>query len=64
MQKCLEEGDVLVNGKKAKPSVRVNGEDKVLILFGGPKRCYASRNRSEYWAEGAVLVQYEPHDGS
>ena len=41
-----------MNGKKAKPSVEVNGEDKVLILFGGPKSCYASRNRSEYWAEG------------
>ena len=52
LKKCLQEGDVLVNGKKAKPSVEVNGEDKVLVTFGGPKRCYASRNRSEYWAEG------------
>ena len=52
LKKCLQEGDVLVNGKKANPSVKVNGEDKVLVVFGGPKRCYASRNRAEYWAEG------------
>ncbi|MFP6872283.1 MAG: hypothetical protein VCA55_02140, partial [Verrucomicrobiales bacterium] len=29
--------------------------DKVLIIFGGRKECYAGKNRSEYWAEG---VQY------
>ena len=52
LKKCLQSGDVLVNGKKAKSSVKVNGEDKILVTFGGPKRCYASRNRSEYWAEG------------
>ena len=52
LRKCLDEGDVLVNGKPTNAKVKVNGEDKVRIVFGGPKRCYASRNRSEYWAEG------------
>ena len=52
LRKCLDEGDVLVNGKPTNANVKVNGEDKVRIVFGGPKRCYASRNRSEYWAEG------------
>ena len=52
LRKCLDEGDVLVNGKPTDAKVKVNGEDKVRIVFGGPKRCYASRNRSEYWAEG------------
>ena len=52
LRKCLDEGDVLVNGKPTNAKVKVNGEDNVRIVFGGPKRCYASRNRSEYWAEG------------
>lgn len=52
LKKCLDAGDVLVNDKPADSKVKVNGEDKVLVVFGGPKRCYASRNRSEYWAEG------------
>ena len=52
LRKCLDEGDVLVNGKPTNAKVKVNGKDKVRIVFGGPKRCYASRNRSEYWAEG------------
>ena len=52
LRKCLNEGDVLVNGKPTNAKVKVNGEDKVRIVFGCPKRCYASRNRSEYWAEG------------
>ena len=51
LKRALNEGDILVNGKKASASVRVTSEDKVLIVFGGPKRCYASRNRAEYWAE-------------
>lgn len=49
---CLEKGDILVNGKPASKAVKVTGKDKVLIVFGGPKRCYAASNRSEYWAEG------------
>ena len=40
-----------MNGKKTNAKVKVSKDDKVLIIFGGPKRCYASRNRSEYWAE-------------
>ena len=51
LKRALNEGDILVNGKKASASVKVTREDKVLIVFGGPKRCYASRNRAEYWAE-------------
>ena len=30
----------------------MTGDDKVLIVFGGPKACYAIKNRAEYWAEG------------
>ncbi len=52
LRTCLDKGDILVNGKPTSAKVQVNGDDKVLIQFGGPKRCYASRNRSEYWAEG------------
>ena len=51
IRKCLDSGDILVNGKKTTAKVKVNKDDKVLIVFGGPKRCYASRNRAEYWAE-------------
>ena len=40
-----------MNGKKTNAKVEVNRDDKVLIIFDGPKRCYASRNRAEYWAE-------------
>jgi hypothetical protein len=40
-----------VNGKKTNSNATVNRNDEVLIAFGGPKRCYASRNRAEYWAE-------------
>ncbi|MEM7395170.1 MAG: hypothetical protein AAF492_22795, partial [Verrucomicrobiota bacterium] len=32
--------------------VKVTREDKVLIVFGGPKQCYAAKNRAEYFAEG------------
>ncbi len=52
MRKCLEGGDILVNGKPAGAKVKVTGQDKVLIVFGGDKPCYAGKNRSEYWAEG------------
>ena len=51
IRKCLNGGDILVNGKKTTAKVKVNKDDKVLIVFGGDKRCYASRNRAEYWAE-------------
>lgn len=52
LTKCLDGGDILVNGKKADSGVQVTGADKVLIVFGGPKECYAHKNRAEYWAEG------------
>ncbi|MFP6885349.1 MAG: hypothetical protein VCA40_13015 [Roseibacillus sp.] len=52
LARCLESGDILVNGKAASAQVRVTGKDKVLIVFGGEKRCYAAVNRNEYWAEG------------
>ncbi|MCG8511051.1 MAG: hypothetical protein MI741_17660, partial [Rhodospirillales bacterium] len=48
---CLNNGDVLVNGERTNEDVKVTKDDKVLIMFGGPKRCYAGKNRSEYWAE-------------
>jgi hypothetical protein len=48
---CLKQGDILVNGKPTNPRVKVTVTDKVLINFGGPKECYAHKNRSEYWAE-------------
>jgi len=51
LRKCLNGGDILVNGKKVNAKVMVNKDDKVLIYFGGPKQCYAAKNRSEYWAE-------------
>ena len=51
LKRALNQGDILVNGKKANAQVKVTRADKVLIAFGGPKRCYASRNRAEYWAE-------------
>jgi hypothetical protein len=49
---CLDGGDILVNGKAADAKVQVTSKDKVLIVFGGSKDCYHSKNRSEYWAEG------------
>ena len=51
IRKCLDSGDILVNGKATNSAVKVSGEDKVLIMFGGPKICYAQRNKAEYWAE-------------
>ena len=50
--KCLDGGDITVNGEPTTSEVKVTGDDKVLIVFGGKKGCYAGRNRSEYWAEG------------
>ncbi len=52
LRKCLDGGDILVNGKAADAEVMVSADDKVLIVFGGEKACYAHKNRSEYWAEG------------
>ena len=58
LRKCLNTGDIEVNGKRVDDQIKVNEEDKVLIRFGGPKRCYAWRNRSEYWAEGVQCWYY------
>jgi hypothetical protein len=52
LAKCLDGGDVLVNGKAADSGVKVTGKDEVLIVFGGKKDCYASKNRAEFFAEG------------
>ena len=52
IEKCLDGGDILVNGRPTRAAVRVTGQDKVLIVFGGEKECYAGKNRAEYWAEG------------
>ena len=51
LRKCLNSGDILVNEEKVNARVKVTKDDKVLIHFGGPKQCYAAKNRSEYWAE-------------
>ncbi len=51
LTKCLDGGDILVNGKPASSKVEVTKDDKVLIVFGGPKQCYAAVNSGEYWAE-------------
>jgi len=55
IKKCLDGGDVLVNGEPTDSKVKITKDDKVLIVFGGPKQCYAGKNRAEYWAES---VQY------
>lgn len=52
LRKCLDGGDILVNGKATTSEVKVTGKDEVLIVFGGEKDCYASKNRGEYFAEG------------
>ncbi|MFN3166728.1 MAG: hypothetical protein ACE37H_06650 [Phycisphaeraceae bacterium] len=48
---ALAGGDITVNGRPATPYLMVDGEDDVLIKFGGPKDCYAVKNRAEYFAE-------------
>jgi hypothetical protein len=50
-EKSLEGGDILVNGKASNSKVMVTKDDKVLIVFGGSKSCYAMTNRAEYFAE-------------
>ncbi|MCB1100468.1 MAG: hypothetical protein KDN22_33195 [Verrucomicrobiae bacterium] len=52
IKKYLDGGDVLVNGMPTNSGVKVTKDDKVLIVFGGEKECYAHKNRAEYWAEG------------
>ncbi len=48
---ALAGGDITVNGRPATPYLLVDKDDKVLIIFGGPKQCYAATNRGEYFAE-------------
>lgn len=52
LSRCLDGGDILVNGRPTRADVMVTREDKVLIVFGGPKQCYALASQAEYWAEG------------
>lgn len=52
LRKCLGGGDILVNGEPSNTAVKITGKDKVLIVFGGEKDCYASKNKGEYFAEG------------
>lgn len=52
LEKCLNGGDILVNEKPSHSKVEVTKEDKVLIVFGGPKPTYSLANRAEYFAEG------------
>jgi hypothetical protein len=52
LRKCLDGGDILVNGESTSSAVEVTGKDQVLIVFGGDKQCYAAKNRAEYFAEG------------
>ncbi len=52
LRRCLDGGDILVNGGAVKTDAKVTGKDAVLIMFGGPKECYASKNKAEYFAEG------------
>ena len=51
LRKCLDGGDILVNGEPTNSKAMVTGTDKVRIIFGGPKDCYAQKNRGEYFAE-------------
>ena len=52
LRKCIDGGDILVNGQPVRSDAQVTAKDKVLIVFGGPKQCYALVNPAEYWAEG------------
>ncbi|WP_110129425.1 hypothetical protein [Coraliomargarita sinensis] len=52
LRRCLAHGDILVNGEPTDSiAVKVTETDKVRIVFGGPKACYATKNRGEYFAE-------------
>ena len=48
LKQYLDGGEILVNGKASKSDAKVTQDDKVLIVFGGEKECYAHKNRSEY----------------
>lgn len=52
LKSCLDGGDILVNGQVVKSDAKVTRKDEVLIMFGGPKECYAIKNKAEYFAEG------------
>ena len=52
LKHCLDGGDILVNEKPTTSAVKVTRKDKVLIVFGGEKQCYAGTNKAEYFAEG------------
>lgn len=52
LRACLDGGDILVNGKPTTAEAKVTGKDEVLIVFGGEKKCYAIKNKAEYFAEG------------
>lgn len=52
LRACLDGGDILVNGKPTQSDMKVTKDDKVLIVFGGPKNTYSLASRAEYWAEG------------
>ena len=52
LSRCLDGGDILVNGRPARAEVKVTRDDKVLIVFGGPKQTYSLASQAEYWAEG------------
>ncbi|MEN8773539.1 MAG: hypothetical protein ABF380_13550 [Akkermansiaceae bacterium] len=52
LKKCLDGGNILVNGKATHSTVKITEKDNVLIVFGGEKACYAGKNRGEYFAEG------------
>jgi hypothetical protein len=51
LAKCLDGGDIQVNFKPSHRDVAVTKSDEVRIVFGGPKQCYAGKNRNEYFAE-------------
>ncbi len=52
LTQCLDGGDILVNDQPSRADVKVTRDDKVLIVFGGPKATYWALNAAEYWAEG------------
>ena len=52
LKRCLDGGDILVNEKPTTSAVKITGKDKILIMFGGDKQCYAGSNKAEYFAEG------------
>lgn len=52
LRACLDGGDILVNGQATRSNAKVTRDDKVVIVFGGPKQCYALVSVAEYWAEG------------